>query len=69
LAAVVVPSSHGIRALAETDVFRFGRRLRRALANTQSTEGLPRRWRFVDRIPQGPLGKRRAHDLAALFEE
>jgi acyl-coenzyme A synthetase/AMP-(fatty) acid ligase len=69
LAAVVVPSSFGARALAETGAFRFGRRLRHALANTQPTEGLPRRWRFVDQIPQGSLGKRRACDLAALFEE
>jgi acyl-CoA synthetase (AMP-forming)/AMP-acid ligase II len=69
LAAVVVPSASGARALTCTDAFRFGRRLREALASTQPAAGLPRRWRFVDRIPVDALGKRRACDLASLFDE
>jgi len=69
LAAVVVPSASGARALTCTDAFRFGRRLREALASSQPAAGLPRRWRFVDRMPVDPLGKRRACELAALFDE
>jgi 3-hydroxymyristoyl/3-hydroxydecanoyl-(acyl carrier protein) dehydratase len=68
LAAIVVPSASGALALAHSDAFRFGRRLREALANTQPPAGLPRRWRFVARMPVDPLGKRRAGDLAALFD-
>jgi 3-hydroxymyristoyl/3-hydroxydecanoyl-(acyl carrier protein) dehydratase len=68
LAAVVAPSASGALALADSDAFRFARRLREALANTQPPAGLPRRWRFVDRIPVDPLGKRHAGDLAALFD-
>jgi acyl-coenzyme A synthetase/AMP-(fatty) acid ligase/3-hydroxymyristoyl/3-hydroxydecanoyl-(acyl carrier protein) dehydratase len=68
LAAVVVPSASGMRALACTDPFRFGRRLREALASAQPAAGLPRRWRFVERLPVDTLGKRRASDLAALFD-
>ena len=67
LAAIVVPSVAGARALSSTDTFRFGRRLREALVGTQMSAGLPRRWRFVDRLPVDSLGKRRACDLAALF--
>src|SRR5262249_28645009 len=69
LAAVVVPSATGTRALPRSDPFRFGRRLREALASAQPAAGLPRRWRFVDRLPVDPLGKRRASDLAALFND
>jgi 3-hydroxymyristoyl/3-hydroxydecanoyl-(acyl carrier protein) dehydratase len=69
LAAVVVPSASGARALTCTDAFRFGRRLREALASSQPAAGLPRRWRFVERMPLDPLGKRRACDLAALFAD
>jgi AMP-binding enzyme len=69
LAAIVVPSASGACALSDTDAFRFGRRLREALANAQPAAGLPRRWRFVDRLPVGPLGKRRACDFSALFDD
>jgi 3-hydroxymyristoyl/3-hydroxydecanoyl-(acyl carrier protein) dehydratase len=69
LAAVVVPSASGALALTCSDAFHFGRRLREGLASTHSAAGLPRRWRFVDRMPVDPLGKRRACDLAALFDE
>jgi acyl-coenzyme A synthetase/AMP-(fatty) acid ligase len=69
LAAAVVPSTAGAAILAEIGAFRFGRRLRRALAQTQEPAGLPRRWRFVDALPSGTLGKRRATDIIRLFEE
>jgi acyl-coenzyme A synthetase/AMP-(fatty) acid ligase len=69
LAAAVVPSAAGAALLAEIGAFRFGRRLRRALAETQELAGLPRRWRFVDALPTGTLGKRRATDIIRLFGE
>src|SRR5262252_845485 len=67
LGAAVVPSTAGAAVLAEVGAFRFGRRLRRALAETQDLAGLPRRWRFVDALPSGALGKRRASDIVRLF--
>ncbi|MBO0759428.1 MAG: acyl-CoA synthetase, partial [Bradyrhizobiaceae bacterium] len=69
LAAAVVPSIAGASILAEIGAFRFGRHLRRALAETQELAGLPRRWRFVDALPRGMLGKRRASDIIDLFAQ
>jgi len=69
LGAAVVPSAEGAAALSAQGAFRFGRALRRGLAATQEPAGLPRRWRFVDALPGGTLGKRRAADIAALFED
>ncbi|CAO3449822.1 hypothetical protein [Azospirillum argentinense] len=69
LCAVVVPSAEGAARLADLGAFRFGRLLRRELSAVQEPAGLPRRWRFVSRLPDGALGKRRHADIAALFEE
>ncbi|WP_372395051.1 AMP-binding protein [Azospirillum sp. HJ39] len=69
LGAVVVPDPAGAERLAALGPFRFSRLLRRDLAATQEPAGLPRLWRFVDRLPTGPLGKRSAAALAALFTE
>lgn len=69
LGAVVQPSPAGAERLAALGAFRFGRLLRRELATTQEPAGLPRLWRFVDRVPDGALGKRNRRLLAALFSE
>ena len=69
LAAVVAPTPLGRAELAHMGAFRFGRHLRRALAATQEPAGLPRRWRFVEAVPAGSMGKRPASVLAALFAE
>ena len=69
LAAAIVPSAAGAAILAEIGAYRFGRRLRGVLADTHEPAGLPRRWRFVDALPSGTLGKRRASDIASLFGE
>lgn len=69
LCAVVVPSAEGAARLADLGAFRFGRLLRRELSAVQEPAGLPRRWRFVSRLPDGALGKRRQADIAALFQE
>ena len=67
LAAVLVLGPEGREALAAQGRFRFGRQLRRQLASGLEPVCLPRRWRFVDSLPIGVMGKRRAEDLAALF--
>lgn len=67
LAAVVVLSAAGQAELTRRGRFRLGRALRAALAPALDPAGLPRRWRFVETLPTGAMGKRRSADLAALF--
>lgn len=69
LAAIVVLSALGRAALSDKGAFRLTRLLRRQLAATQEAAGLPRRWRFVEAMPTGPMGKRATGALAALFRE
>jgi len=68
VAAVLVLSAAGRAELSRRGRFRLGRALRAALAATLDPAGLPRRWRFIDALPLGAMGKRRNADLAALFE-
>ena len=68
LGAVVVLDQAGRQELESAGAFRLSRRLRRELARTLPVTALPRRWRFVRRLPAGPIGKASAADLAALFE-
>jgi acyl-coenzyme A synthetase/AMP-(fatty) acid ligase len=67
LAAAVVPTAAGANILRQIGAYRFGRQLRRALAETQEPASLPRQWRFLDVLPTGALGKRRVSDIARLF--
>ena len=67
LAAVVVLRPEGQEALTQQGRFRFGRLLRALLSAELEPVCLPRRWRFVDALPVGEMGKRRAEDLAVLF--
>ncbi len=67
LGAVVVLSPQGRAELARLGKFRFQQRLRRVLARTQDAAALPRRWRFVERMPTDGMGKRRTADLLALL--
>ena len=67
LGAVIVASAAGAEKRAALGDFRFGRFLRRELARTQESAGLPRLWRFVDGLPAGPMGKLRDSDLLKLF--
>jgi acyl-coenzyme A synthetase/AMP-(fatty) acid ligase len=69
LGAVAVLSPAGRDDLARLGKFRFERLLRRALASTQDGAVLPRRWRFVERLPTDGMGKRRAADIAALLAD
>lgn len=67
LAAAVVLSGEGRTRLAELGAFRLGRLLRRELGRTLESAALPSRWRYVDALPSGSLGKRRDADVQALF--
>ena len=67
LGAVLVPSAIGRAELGRTGAFATGRALRRTLANEFEAVVLPRRFRFVDRLPLDALGKTRVAELAALF--
>lgn len=69
LAAIVVPSADGQALLNDIGAFRMGRKLRKELHSKQEGAGLPRRWRFVDRIPMNAQGKRPVKDLQAVFEQ
>jgi len=68
LCAVAVLTDEGRRQLEAEGAFRISRRLRRDLARDLEPAGLPKRWRFVDRIPVNSQGKREYHGLQALFE-
>lgn len=69
VAAVVVPSPAGRAELDRLGSFRFGRLLRAALADRLEPLTRPRRWRFVDAIPETAMGKRSQALVAALFDE
>lgn len=69
LGAVVELSVAGRDALCHLGAFRLGRQLRRAMADRLEPAGLPRRWRFVDTLPQGSMGKRKEADLRDLFTD
>ncbi len=68
LGGVVVLDADGKKELADHGAFRLGRRLRLDLARSLTEAALPRRWRFVEQLPAGPLGKVSAPDLAGLFD-
>jgi acyl-coenzyme A synthetase/AMP-(fatty) acid ligase len=68
IGAVATLSPAGQAELARLGKFRFARLLRRELAATQDAAVLPRRWRFVERMPMDGMGKRRNRDIAALLE-
>ncbi|HKW55191.1 MAG TPA: AMP-binding protein [Stellaceae bacterium] len=67
--AVVTLSPAGRCELTRLGKFRFTRMLRRELAAMHDAAVLPRRWRFVERMPMDGMGKRRNRDIAALLEE
>lgn len=68
LAAAVVPSKTGAQQLSVIGAFRFGRHLRSALAHRLPPTALPKRWRFVEALPENAMGKRTVHDMVQLFQ-
>jgi acyl-coenzyme A synthetase/AMP-(fatty) acid ligase len=69
LGAVVRLTAPGAIEIERLGKFRFERKLRRELSSTEDLAVLPRRWRFVDRMPMDALGKRRTSDVVALLEQ
>ena len=68
LAAAVVPSETGAKHLSAVGAFRFGRYLRGALADRLPPAARPKRWRFVEVLPENAMGKRTMHEMVQLFE-
>jgi AMP-binding enzyme len=68
LAAAAVPSEMGAQHLSAVGAFRFGRYLRSALAHRLPPAALPKRWRFVEVLPENAMGKRTMHEMVQLFE-
>jgi acyl-coenzyme A synthetase/AMP-(fatty) acid ligase len=69
LGAAVTLTEEGKSLLARMGSFRLSRLARRTLAQSRDPAALPRRWRFVDMLPAGSLGKTGSADVAALFRE
>jgi 3-hydroxymyristoyl/3-hydroxydecanoyl-(acyl carrier protein) dehydratase len=69
LAAAVVLTAAGRAEFEQRGAFRMSRLLRRALSTHLDGTALPRRWRFVESIAQGPLGKRTPAMVSALFQD
>ena len=67
LVAVVELSPAGWQRHQEIGAFRLGRALRRDLSPNLENAALPKRWRFVKRIPINAQGKRQQPALNELF--
>lgn len=68
LAAAVVPSETGAQHLSAVGAFRFSRHLRSALAHRLPPAARPKRWRFIEVLPEDGMGKRRGHEMVQLFQ-
>jgi acyl-coenzyme A synthetase/AMP-(fatty) acid ligase len=68
IVAVVVLSDTGQRLLAELGRHRLGRRLRQQLRHEVEPVAIPRRFRFLSRLPYNAQGKIIKQDIIELFE-
>ncbi|WP_420547185.1 hypothetical protein [Curvivirga sp.] len=68
VSAVLTLSQAGRSLLKEIGKFRMGRKLREEMSSKFDLVTIPRRWRFVDNIPQNAQGKRVFTELNALFD-
>ncbi len=67
LGAVAVLSAAGRAELSRLGKFRFERVLRQLLSAEQELVVLPRRWRFVERLPSDHMGKQHLQEIVALL--
>ena len=68
IAAFVVPTAVGAELLAREGKVALNNRLRAALAATVAAVALPRRWRYLDRMPVNAQGKTTLAALEALLD-
>lgn len=69
LAAAVVLSAEGHKKFAGAEKFEINQYFRNYLAGYFEAVVLPRKWRYLDAIPQNAMGKRKKDDIKALFEK
>jgi len=69
LAAFVVASSAGRALLAEHGKLALNRALREALGAVAEAVALPRRWRYIEQMPQDAQGKTTHAGLLALLDD
>ena len=69
LAAAVVLSAAGVEKFAGTEKFEINQYFRNYLAGFFEAVVLPRKWRYLDAIPQNAMGKRKKDEIKALFEK
>ena len=69
LAAAVVLSPAGLEKFAGAQKFEMNQYFRNYLAGFFEAVVLPRKWRYLDAIPQNAMGKRKKDDIKALFEK
>jgi len=68
IAAFIVPTAAGAELLAREGKMALNNRLRAALAATVAAVALPRRWRYLDRMPVNAQGKTTLAALEALLD-
>ncbi len=69
LAAAVVLSADGEKFFAGKEKFEINQYFRNYLAGFFEAVVLPRKWRYLDAIPQNAMGKRKKDEIKALFEK
>ena len=69
LAAVVVLSPEGEKKFAGASKFEINQFFRNYLAGFFEAVVLPRKWRYLDAVPQNSMGKRKKDEIKALFEK
>jgi len=69
LAAAVVLSPAGLEKFAGAEKFDINQYFRNYLAGFFEAVVLPRKWRYLDAIPQNAMGKRKKDEIKAIFEK
>ena len=69
LAAAVVLSPAGVEKFKGAEKFDMNQYFRNYLSGFFETVVLPRKWRYLDAIPQNAMGKRKKDEIKALFEK
>ena len=69
LAAAVVLSPAGLEKFGGAEKFDINQYFRNYLAGFFEAVVLPRKWRYLDAIPQNAMGKRKKDEIRALFEK